>query len=57
MAQCVKSLTLGFSSGHDVTVSEFEPHIRLRADSVESAWDSLSPLSDPPLLALFLSKK
>ena len=40
-AQSVKHLTLDFSSGHDVTVHEFEPHV-LCADGVEPAWDSLS---------------
>ena len=29
VAQSVKRLTLDFSSGHDLTVSEFEPYIRL----------------------------
>ena len=48
MAQSVKHLTLGFSSGHDLTVREFKPHIRLHSDSMEPAWDSLSlPLSLP----------
>ena len=36
-------MTLDFGSGHDLTVREFEPHIGLRTDSVEPAWDSLSP--------------
>ena len=34
MAQSVKHLTLGFSSGHDLTVHEFEPHIGLHVDRV-----------------------
>ena len=56
VAQSVKHPTLDLSSGHDLTVCEFEPHIRLHADSVEPAWDSLSPsLSAPPPLALSLS--
>ena len=42
-AQSVKCLTLGFGSGHDLRVCEFEPCIRLHDDSVEPAWDSLSP--------------
>ena len=47
-AQPVKPLTLGFTSGHDLEVWEFEPCIRLRADSAEPAWDSSSlPLSLP----------
>ena len=32
------------------SVHEFEPHIKLRADSAEPAWDSLS---FPPFLPLF----
>ena len=60
VAQSVKPLTLDFSSGHDLTDCEFEPCKGLRADSVDPAWDSLSPslslfLSLPPL-ALSLSK-
>ena len=31
-------------------VHEFKSHIVLRTDSVEPAWDSLSPLSVPPRL-------
>ena len=42
MAQSVKHLTLDFGSGHDLTVPEIEPCIRLCADSSEPAWDSLS---------------
>ena len=41
--QSVKHLTLDFGSVHDITVGEFEPHIRLHADSTEPAWDPLSP--------------
>ena len=53
MTQSVKHLTLDFSSGHDITVHEFEPHIGLCADSAEPAWDPLSPsLSASPLLSL-----
>ena len=51
VAQSVKCLTLGFSSGHDLMVQEFEPCIRLFADSVEPAWDSLS-LTLPDLCSL-----
>ena len=45
-------------SGHDPTVGRgVETHIRLCADSSESASDSVSPsLSVPPLLLLSLSK-
>ena len=42
MAQLVRYLTLDFSSGHDLTVRGFKPHIQLCADSVEPAWGSLS---------------
>ena len=57
VAQSIKCPTFDFS-GHDFMVHEFEPHIRLCADSVEPAWDSLSfPLSDPPHpLSLSLSQ-
>ena len=55
MAQSVKHWTFDFGSGHDVVVHGFKPHIRLCADSVESAWDSLSPSLSAPLPALFLS--
>ena len=55
VAQSVKHLTLDFGSGGDLMVQEYEPHIRLCADSVEPAWDSLSPsLSAPPLRKLSL---
>ena len=58
MAQSVERPPLGFRSDHDLTAREIEPDIGLRADSVEPAWDSLSPsLSAPPLLALSLSQK
>ena len=60
MAHSIKQSTLGFSSGHDLTVRGIEPHVGPCADSVEVAWGSLSPsLSDPPLrsiLALALSQ-
>ena len=42
VAQLVKGLTLGFSSDHDVMVRGIEPGIRLYADSVEPAGDSLT---------------
>ena len=41
-AQSVKLSALDFGSGHDLTVHEFEPHVGVCADSLESAWDSLS---------------
>ena len=57
MAQSVKHPTLGFSSGHDLTVGEFEPCIGLRADNAEPAWDSLSPsLSSPAPHLLKINK-
>ena len=37
VAQSVRHPTIDFSSGHDLTVCEMEPHIRLCTDSVESA--------------------
>ena len=45
--------SLGFSLGHDLTVREFEPCIRLRAGNAEPAWDSLSA---PSLLTLSVSQ-
>ena len=50
-AQSVKCPTLDFGSGQDLTVCA-----DLCTDSIEAAWDSLSPsLSAPPPLALCLS--
>ena len=55
VAQLVKQLGLDFGSGHDLAVPEFEPLISVCADSMEPAWDSLSPsLSPPPWLVLAL---
>ena len=50
VTQLVKHPTLCFGSGHDLPVCEFEPRIRLCADSTQPAWDSLSPslLAPPP---------
>ena len=42
-AQSVEHLTLDFGSGHDLTVRGIEPRVGLRADSAETAWDSLPP--------------
>ena len=42
MAYSVRHLTLDFGSAHDLTLGEFEPCIRLFADSAKLAWDSLS---------------
>ena len=56
-AQWVKYPTLGFCSGHDLTVPEFEPRMGLCTDSLEPAWDSLSlPLSLPFPLHLSQNK-
>ena len=50
MVQSVKRQTLGFSSGHHLTVREWGPRIELCADGTEAAWDSLSlSLSPQPL--------
>ena len=49
MAQSVKHLTLGFSSGHHLMVHGFEALIRPCADSTEPTWDSLSPSLSLPL--------
>ena len=51
----VKRPTLGFGSGHDLTVRGVEPHTGLCADSVEPAWDSLSLSVSAPPLSLSLS--
>ena len=58
MAQLVRRLILDFSSGHDLTVHEFEPHIGLSAVSTEPPSDPLSlSLSATSLLMLSLSQK
>ena len=58
MAQLVKRPTLDLHSGHDLMVQGIEPLIGLCTDSVEPAWDGLSPsLSAPPQLASVLSLK
>ena len=49
VAQSVRHPTLGFRSGHDLKVCETEPYIRLWTDSMEPAWDSLSPSLSAPL--------
>ena len=38
VAQAVKCQALGFGSAHDLTLREFEPRIRLCADSAGPAW-------------------
>ena len=42
MAQSVKRPTLDFSSGYDLTICDFKPHVRFCADTVEPTWDALS---------------
>ena len=55
MGQLVKCLTLGFGSGHDLTVPKIDPHVGLCADGAEPVWDSLSlSLSALPQFALSL---
>ena len=43
MTHLIERLTLDLGSGHDLSIRGFEPHGRLCADSVEPAWDPLSP--------------
>ena len=58
MAQLVERPTLEFGLGHGLVVHKIEPYVELCADSVEPAWDAISPsLSAPPPLALYLSLK
>ena len=49
VAQSVKCSTLDFSSGHDLTFGEIEPHVGLDTVSREPAWDSLSSSLSLPL--------
>ena len=53
----VKHLTLGFGSGHDLTVHEFKSRAGLHNDDAEPDWDSLSPLLSLPFPALSLKIK
>ena len=56
MARSVEHLIPDFGSGQDLTVRGFKPYFGLCTDSVESAWDCLSPsLSASPLLIHALS--
>ena len=56
MVQLVECPTLDFNSGHDLMVHELELCVRFYTDSMEPAWDSLSPsLSAPPLHSVSLS--
>ena len=51
VAQLIRCQILDLGSDHDLTLWEIEPCIGLCVDSVEPAWDTLSPsLSAPPLL-------
>ena len=45
MAQQVKRQTLGFSSGHDLTVREFKPSVGLCADRGARSLLRIVPLS------------
>ena len=57
VVQAVEHPTLDFGSIHEM-VCEFEPRIRLCANSTEPAWNSPPPsLSAPPLLSLSFSQK
>ena len=59
MAQAVEPSTLDFGSGHDLMVHGYEPRIGLSADTMQPAWDSLSPSLFLPLPCSlsFLKKK
>ena len=54
MAQSVRRPTLGFGSGHNLTVRGIEALVGLCTDRVEPAWDSLYFLSAPPPLTRVL---
>ena len=57
VVRSVKGPTVGFGSGHELMVPGFEPHVGLRAEGVEPAWDSLSIFLCPsPAHSLFLSQ-
>ena len=49
MAQLIEYLTLDFSSGHDLMIRGFKPHIGLHSDHTGPARDSLSPSFSAPL--------
>ena len=60
MAQSIKYLTPNFTSGHDLKVREFEPHIGLCTDSAVQAQDVVSlplPHSCTLTLKINLRKK
>ena len=47
------SIGLEFGSGRDLMACKFETCVRLQVDSMQPAWDALSPsLSAPPPLGL-----
>ena len=56
MVQWVKHLTLDFSSGHDLTVHEFKPHVGLCADRAEAFSLPLS-LPLPHSLSKYINKQ
>ena len=45
-----------FGSGYDLTVRGIQLHVGLRANSVEPAWDSLSPSLSACILPLEINK-
>ena len=55
LSQSVKHLTLGFGSGHGLTVPEFKP----ASSYMQTVWSlhGILSLSVPPQLALFLTLK
>ena len=53
MAQLVEHLALDFGPGHDLTVHEIRPCVKLCADSMETAWDSPSLLLSLTLSCAF----
>ena len=55
VAQLVECPTLDFGSGHDPQGHGIEPCIQLCANSMEPAWDSLSP-SPAHALSLKINK-
>ena len=54
VVQSVKFPTLDFSLVHDLIVGEIEPLTGLCTDSLESAWDSLSPSLSAPLPLMYM---
>ena len=56
VTQSVKCLSLGFGSGHDLWVCEFDPRVRLHGDIVGPALILSSLLPLPLSLSSQLSK-